>query len=105
MSLNIVVPIIFGCMMLAGVALKVFKDRDMSRRDGLTLAALIIVVLYFQVAVSAHYNESLNRISMVCTLVIALLIGTNLAQKMKKRLSEKAGLSVSPKGPPHETHG
>jgi hypothetical protein len=89
MTLEIIVPVSCGALMLFGIVLKVFKDRDMTLRGGATLAALLAIVLYCQLASASRFNGSLALVSMICTICILLIIGNNILPKINKRLLEK----------------
>jgi hypothetical protein len=89
MALEIIVPVSCGALMLFGIILKVFKDHDMTLRDGATLAVLLGIVLYCQLASASRFNGSLALVSMICTICIVLILGNNIVAKINKRLLEK----------------
>ncbi len=73
---------------LFGVIGKVFKDRDMSMRDGFLVFVLLGGSAALEFTTVDRYNASVNTLAMIMTFSGFAILAKNIGQKFKARTSE-----------------
>jgi hypothetical protein len=74
---------------MLGIALKVFRDRDMPLGDGIPVALLFAVWGYLQVRVTMHYDAELQRLTWLVMLAVWILLGRNFKPRVGRELSRR----------------
>lgn len=76
---------VLAVLLIFGVAWKVFKDRDLSARDGLVMFALFAGSLGLELATVRKFDATLNSLAMILTAGGWGIFARNLAHKFKSR--------------------
>jgi len=85
MSLYAAGALLLAVGMTVAMGLKIFKDHDISRRDGATIAALSWILAYGLIAP----NKVPNIITVGCTALLLLGLSANIASKVSRRMGER----------------
>lgn len=85
MTLSIFGALFFAALMALVIGLKVFKDRDMSLRDGAMVLVLMCIVVYGLVVP----GKVPSLVMIVCMVMIWLRISANITEKVSRRLGER----------------
>ncbi|MDP9105320.1 MAG: hypothetical protein M3N49_05235 [Candidatus Eremiobacteraeota bacterium] len=76
---------VVAALLIFGVSWKVFKDRDLSARDGFVMFALFAGSLGLEIATVGKFDGGLNALAMILTAGGWGIFARNLAHKFKSR--------------------